>query len=134
MTQQAIVGPLKRVAGEDIAAYFLSERHYAVPEKFPWNVHPLAWEEYDERKIFAAIGTLGWKAPADTDANSTNCLLNAFANDVHVRRYNFHPYVWEIANMVREGVIPRAEGLRKFEEPVPPEWIRAAKEKLGLPV
>ncbi|HEY5997788.1 MAG TPA: hypothetical protein VI078_00605 [bacterium] len=133
MTQQAIVGPLKRVAGEDVGAYFLSEKHFAAPEKFPWNVHPLAWEEYDEGKIFAAIGKLGWQAPRDTDSNSTNCLLNAFANDIHLRRYGFHPYIWEIANMVREGVIPRAEGLRKFEEPVPPEWIRAAREKLGLP-
>lgn len=132
MTQQAILGPLKRVAGEEVAAYFLGEKHFADPQRFPWNVHPLAWEEYDEGKIIKEIGKLGWKMPEDTDSNSTNCLLNAFANDVHVRRYGFHPYVWEIANMVREGVIPRAEGLHKFETPVPPVWIRSAKEKLGL--
>jgi predicted PP-loop superfamily ATPase len=133
MTQQAVLGPLARVAGDEVGAYFLGERHFADPARFPWNVHPLAWEEYDEGRIFREIGELGWTAPTDTDSNSTNCLLNAYANEIHLGRYGFHPYIWEIANMVREGVIPRAEGLRKFEAPVPREWINAAKEKLGIP-
>lgn len=133
MTQQAILGPLEQVAGPDVASYFLGERHFADAAKFPWNVHPLAWEEYDEGTIVAEIGKLGWQLPQDTDSNSTNCLLNAFANEVHVARYGFHPYVWEIANMVREGIVSRTEGLCKFEQAVPPEWVSAAKEKLGLP-
>jgi predicted PP-loop superfamily ATPase len=131
-TQQAILRPLEEVAGSDVATYFLGERHFAEPERFPWNVHPLAWEAYDEGDILEEIAKLGWKMPEDTDSNSTNCLLNAFANQIHVQRYGFHPYIWEIANMVREGIIPRAEGLHKFETPVPPAWIRMAQEKLGI--
>ncbi|MHB8893967.1 MAG: 7-cyano-7-deazaguanine synthase [Candidatus Geothermincolia bacterium] len=131
MTQRAILGPLEQVAGADVAAYFLGDRHFAEPEKFPWNVHPLAWEDYDEGDILKEIAKLGWRMPEDTDSNSTNCLLNAYANQIHVQRYGFHPYIWEIANMVREGIIPRAEGLHKFEKVVPPEWIRMAQKKLG---
>jgi hypothetical protein len=74
-------------------------------ERFPYNVHPLAFLDYNEERIIKEIGEIGWKAPDDTDSNSTNCLLNAFANDVHIKRFKFHPYVWEIANMVRAGVV-----------------------------
>jgi len=57
---------------------------------------------------------LGWQAPIDTDANSSNCLLNAFANHCHITRHGFHPYVWEIANMVRQNVLSRDEGIEKI--------------------
>jgi hypothetical protein len=110
MAQQAILKPLKEVAGEAIAAYFLNEKDYLVPERFPWNVHPMAWEFYNEEMIMEEIKKLGWESPKDTDTNSSNCLINAFANSVHLERYGFHPYVWEIANMVREGIMKREEG------------------------
>lgn len=132
MTQQAILGPLTRVAGADVGGYFLGERHFAAPERFPWNVHPLAWEHYDEDNIIREIARLGWVMPTDTDSNSSNCLLNAFANEVHMARCGFHPYAWEIANMVREGILSREEGLRKFAEPVSPAWLQLARERLGL--
>ena len=130
MTQQAILGPLEQVAGPDVATYFLSEKHFGNPENFPWNVHPLAWEAYDEGEIIKEISGLGWRLPEDTDSNSTNCLLNAFANEVHLKRYGFHPYVWEIANMVREGVVSREEGLEKIYGPQPKGLKRHAEERL----
>ncbi len=132
MTQAAILGPLKEIAGGEVAAYFLEERHFADAGKFPWNVHPLAWERYDEGTILREIGKLGWRAPEDTDPNSSNCLLNAFANEVHVGRYGFHPYVWEISNMVREGVMSLAEGREKFREVSLEKEIGRVREKLGL--
>jgi hypothetical protein len=132
MTQQAILGPLRGVAGEEVESWFLREEHFADAARFPTNVHPLAWEHYDEREIVAEIGALGWRAPDDTDPNSTNCLLNAFANEVHVGRYRFHPYVWEIANMVREGIMGREEGLAKFAAAPPPEAVDSVRRKLGL--
>ena len=70
--------------------------------------------------------------PDDTDSNSTNCLLNAFANDVHIKRFKFHPYVWEIANMVREGVMGREDGYKKIYGAQSPDLLKIAKEKLGL--
>lgn len=128
MTQQAILRPMEEVVGPDIADCFLGERHFADPERFPWNVHPLAWEEYDEGEIIRTISEFGWRLPEDTDSNSSNCLLNAFANEIHVRRYGFHPYVWEIANMVRVGVLARRDGMEKIYSPQP-HALRAAAER-----
>jgi hypothetical protein len=130
MAQQAILKPLRETVGHEIEAYFLTERHYSEAEKFPYNIHPMAWEFYDEGMILEEIRKIGWRAPEDTDSNSTNCLLNAFANDIHIKRYGFHPYVWEIANMVREGVMTREEGHQKIYADQPPQFINAAKEKL----
>ncbi|MBI5586774.1 MAG: hypothetical protein HY889_00230 [Deltaproteobacteria bacterium] len=131
-TQAAILKPLSGLAGPEVDAYFLKEEHFAMTERFPYNVHPLAFLDYNEEKIVEEIGELGWKAPDDTDSNSTNCLLNAFANDVHIKRFNFHPYVWEIANMVRAGVMGRAEGYEKIYGEQPAKLLDIAKKRLGL--
>ena len=76
------------------------------------------------------IRNYGWREAEDTDSNSSNCLLNAFANAVHIERYGFHPYVWEIANMVRDGVMTREDGYRKIYGPQDRNLIDAAKKKL----
>lgn len=131
-TQAAIQVPLSRLAGDEVNTYFLEERHFAHAEDFPYYIHPLAFLRYDEEEIVRDISQLGWDMPDDTDSNSTNCLLNAFANDVHIRRFNFHPYVWEIANMVRDGVMNRAEGYKKIYGVQSPHLLRMAKERLGL--
>jgi predicted PP-loop superfamily ATPase len=130
MSQQAMMHPLREVAGEEILEYFLKERHYADPGRFPWNVHPMAWEFYEEQMVVEEIAKLGWVAPSDTDTNSTNCLLNAYANHIHNARYGFHPYVWEIANMVRYGVMPRDEGMTKIYCGENQAQIDFAKRKL----
>ena len=117
LTQKGIYNPLHEIAGDAINPYFVTKEQFDHPEKFPWNVHPLAFLDYDEEKIIERIKTYGWIKPDDTDPNSSNCLLNAYANSIHRERYHFHPYVWEIANMVREGVMSREEGLNKIEPP-----------------
>ncbi|WP_267927612.1 hypothetical protein [Desulfolithobacter dissulfuricans] len=129
-TQKAIYRPLHEIAGDAINPYFVTEEQFAHPEKFPWNIHPLAFIEYDEEKILERIKTYGWEKPDDTDPNSSNCLLNAYANQIHRERYHFHPYVWEIANMVREGVLTREEGLEKIEPPEDPRMVAYSKELL----
>lgn len=131
MTQQSILGPLRAVAGDAVDAWFLRDEQFADAARFPTNVHPLAWEPYDEEAILREIALLGWRAPEDTDRNSSNCLLNAFANEVHLERYGFHPYAWEIANMVREGVMGRDQGLEKFRERDLSDQIRQTREKLS---
>jgi 3'-phosphoadenosine 5'-phosphosulfate sulfotransferase (PAPS reductase)/FAD synthetase len=132
MVQSAILNPLKEIAGDDIKTYFLHEKHYLKPERFPYNVHPMAWELYDEEMIVDEIQKLGWVAPRDTDSNSSNCVLNAFANAVHLKKYGFHPYVWEIANMVREGIMAREDGYKKIYQEQSEDLIKIAKEKLGI--
>jgi hypothetical protein len=129
-TQQAIYKPLHDIVGDAINPYFVTRDQFEHPEKFPWNVHPLAFLPYDEEKIVQRIKEFGWVKPDDTDPNSSNCLLNAYANHIHRQRYGFHPYVWEIANMVREGVMSREEGLEKIEPPEVERMVMYSKNIL----
>ena len=132
MTQNAILSPLREIIGDEIEAYFLNESHFSQSGKFPHNIHPMAWEYYNEEMILEEIKKLGWKEPEDTDTNSSNCLINAFANDIHIKRYGFHPYVWEIANMVREGVMSREEGYKKIYQEQDRGLVDIARNKLGI--
>jgi hypothetical protein len=133
LAQKNIIKPVIEVIGEGARRYFLSERHYAVPaEKWPISVHPLAFEDYDEEAIKDDIRELGWVNPTDVDTNSTNCTLNAFANQLHIDRYGFHPYVQEIANMVRQGSMSREEALEKIYSEQNPKLVEYAKNRLDI--
>lgn len=114
--QDTVYRPLQAHVGDGVRPYFLSEAHYADATRFPYSVNPLAFLPYDEEQILALIEGLGWRKPQDTDANSTNCLLNAYANRVHLERFGINPYAGEIAALVRRGVLSRDEGLRRLQE------------------
>jgi tRNA(Ile)-lysidine synthase TilS/MesJ len=111
--QATIYNPLYKIVGDAINPYFLDEKHFSY-HPFPYYVHPLAFLDYDEEDIYSNIVNLGWVMPQDVDSNSTNCLLNSYANMAHIKRYGFHPYAYEIANLVRQGFIKRAEGLDRI--------------------
>ena len=128
--QQTTLQPLLEIEGDDILPFFVTDKQFEQTEKFPWNIHPLAFLPYDEEKIVERIKEFGWEKPDDTDPNSSNCLLNAYANQIHRNRYHFHPYVWEIANMVREGVMSREEGLEKIEPPEVERMVMYSKNIL----
>lgn len=118
---------------KSVMQYFIPEVYYdRGKEQFPYNIHPLAFFEYDEEEILHELEELGWTLPKDTDTNSTNCLLNAYANQVHIQRHKFHPYVLEIANMVRQGVMARQEGIKKIYTEQNQQMVEFAKAKLGL--
>lgn len=131
-SQQATLDPLRKIAGDALLPFFVTDEQFAQKELFPWNIHPLAFLEYDEDKIVARIKEFGWERPKDTDPNSSNCTLNAFANQVHRKRYDFHPYVWEIANMVRTGVLTREEGIEKIEPPEDIDMVAYSENELGM--
>ncbi len=119
--------------GRSTERYFIPKTYYETyAGSFPHNIHPLAFFEYNEEQIQRELNDLGWLAPSDTDTNSSNCLLNAFANHCHLERHGFHPYVWEIANMVRQGVVNRDEGIEKIYTEQDPDMVNYAKEELGL--
>ena len=116
-----------------VEQYLIPDMYYERYEnRFPHNIHPLAFFDYNEEEIKTELDNLGWQLPTDTDTNSTNCLLNAFANQCHLHRHRFHPYVWEIANMVRQGVMHREEGIEKIYSKQNPKMVQYAKERLGL--
>jgi hypothetical protein len=130
--QKAIFDPLHRIVGEEIKPYFLSQAHFEKEGEFPYNVSPLAFLEYDEEKIFKNMQDLGWKRPKETDPNSTNCLLNGFANLVHKEKFGFHPYALELANLVREGYLDRQEALDRINAPEDSDTVNRVRRKLGL--
>jgi hypothetical protein len=118
---------------QGISQYFIPDSYYETyKDQFPHNIHPLAFFGYDEEDIKRQLNDLGWRSPTDTDTNSTNCLLNAFANECHLKRHGYHPYVWEIANMTRQRVVSRKEGIQKIYTEQNQEMVKYARERLGL--
>jgi predicted PP-loop superfamily ATPase len=130
--QKASFDPLYKLAGDAIRPYFLEDKHFDGSYDFPTNVSPLAFLEYDEEFILREVAKLGWKRPKDIDANTSNCLLNSFANVAHKERHGFHPYVFEMAKLVREGYMDRATALAKITEAENPEIVASVRKKLGL--
>jgi hypothetical protein len=131
--QKALLNSLPDTMQVQVKSYFIPQDYYtSYRDRFPTNIHPLAFFPYDEDKIKEELEAIGWKAPTNTDTNSTNCLLNAYANQVHMERLRFHPYVWEIANMVRQGVMSRTEGIEKIYAPQNEELVEYGRNKLDL--
>lgn len=119
----------------NLARYFLSDDDLAIEkERWPVNIHPLAFTDYDEDAIVRSIESLGWVKPKDTDPNSTNCLLNALANYLHRKRFGFHPYAWEIAGIVRSDSMSRHDGIEKTTQDEDMAMVHFAAEKLGIDV
>lgn len=132
MMQKSLYDPLYRIVGSDIKPYFLEDRHFKDAYRFPYYIHPLAFLGYNEEAVFKNIARFGWKPPEDTDANSSNCLLNSFANVVHKQRLGFHPYALENANLVREGYLDRDTALSRLNEQENPKVVAMVKEKLAI--
>jgi tRNA(Ile)-lysidine synthase TilS/MesJ len=134
-SHKSVRDPLLKRFGKDIESYFLSERELEIDAgKWPINIHPLAFMEYDEEKIIKEIQELGWEKPADTDPNSTNCILNALANYIHRKKFNFHPYAFEIAGIVRSGSMKREDGIKKTTMDEDMAMVRFAADKLGVKI
>jgi tRNA(Ile)-lysidine synthase TilS/MesJ len=128
--QEALRAPLERIAGAKIIPFFLQERHFQPEQDFPYNINPLAFLEYDEAIIHERIARLGWQKPDDTDPNSTNCLLNAYANKIHMEQFGYNPYTFELAHLVREGVLERKEALNRLSESDVDQVVVMVKKRL----
>jgi predicted PP-loop superfamily ATPase len=84
---------------------------------FPYLISPLPILGYDEKEIYRTIAELGWSKPKDVDPNSTNCRLNAFGIVMHKNLYRFHPYDYEMSQLVRLGSMSRDAALEKVDDP-----------------
>ncbi|MDY6950006.1 MAG: hypothetical protein SWE60_00705 [Thermodesulfobacteriota bacterium] len=133
-SQELFLRPLERAVGPEVRTYFLQARHFEQQTSaiFPHNINLLAFHPYNEKEIYDRIQTFGWQSPRDTDPNSTNCLLNSFANQAHIERHGYHPYAMELSELVREGVISREDALKRLTEPPDSEITEAVKAKLRL--
>jgi len=128
--QAAMLEPMREIAGQEVENYFLAEKHFQMADRFPYNISPLAFLEYDEDHIMEQISSFGWERPDDTDPNSTNCLLNALGIRAHLDRHHFHPYAFELAGLVRDGYMQREEAIERLEEEPDPAIINAVSKKI----
>lgn len=113
--QKQIEEPIVKKFGTSFSRYFLDEKLLEENrESIPKYVYPLVFNDYNEEMILDTISAIGWKKPDNTDMNSTNCLLNSYANLLHDNVYGYNPYSLEIANLVRGGFMSRSDGLRKI--------------------
>lgn len=93
----------------------LTAKEYAT-SPFPHTVSPLPILGYDEAEIYRTIARLGWSKPTDVDPNSTNCRLNSFGIVMHQNLYGFHPYDYEMSQLVRLGALTRQAALDKVSD------------------
>jgi tRNA(Ile)-lysidine synthase TilS/MesJ len=132
VTHKVLYDAVRRTAGRGIDPFFLQEEHLKTGRELPYNISPLAFLDYDEADILNTIAQFGWHSPPEVDANSTNCLLNALAIVRHEELYGYHPYVFELAKMVREGTMTREEALEKLSQPPVQTTIDFVKKKLKI--
>lgn len=115
--QRQIKDPIIKNLGEEYSKYFLDNIWVEEnKEHIPSLIYPLIFNRYNEEEILQTIQSFGWEKPENTDSNSTNCLLNSYANYIHMKKYGYNPYSLEIAELVREGVISREEGLSRVSK------------------
>lgn len=134
--QSSLGNTLKNIMGSSLHGFVLSDRHFKLlsleKNLFLYNVHPLAFLDYNEKEILQTVKELGWEEPSDTDSNSTNCLLNSLGIKIHQDRFGFHPYALEIAALVRAGYMTREEGLAKLLKEPDHMVVEEVKKKLAI--
>ena len=131
--QNAIFKTLHSQIGDSINPYFLEDTHFEKADSFPISINPLSFCDYSEEAIASITKKLQWIKPDDTDPNSTNCLLNALANHVHIENFGYNPYAIEIAELVRIGYMSREEGIKRLAEPPSEDQITMVKKALTIP-
>ncbi len=130
--QDSIYQPMYEKIGEKIKPFFLEERHFSNKDNFPFSVNPLAFTDYKEDEIYKIVEKYGWLKPDDTDSNSTNCLLNGIANEIHLNQYGYHPYAYEMAGLVRSGCLTRDEALKRIEQQSDRKIVEKVGKDLGI--
>ena len=76
-------------------------------------INPMLTVKATEEKIINEIKPLGWTKTSDTGNNSSNCRLNDLGIAIHYHQYGFNPYVFEISEQIRNGLIDRDTALEK---------------------
>jgi len=88
--------------------------------------------DYNEKEIIETISKIGWVRPRDTDACSTNCLINTLGNFACKKQLGYHPYIGELSHMVREGKMSVKDIKEATKIEVNSPTFFYSLEKLGL--
>lgn len=111
--RQSMIGRFVGHFGAEAGAYFeLPENASSDTEIMVIN--PMLGLSVGEAEIIEELEPLGWKRPTDTGITSTNCRLNDLGVYIHSRRHGFHPYIFEIADQIRHGLLTREAGIAKL--------------------
>lgn len=123
---------LRRYMGNMIDKYFyIPDATIDKINQYPYTINILCIEEIAENKIYNEISKYGWKKPKDVDGCSSNCTLNTFNNYVHQLMYQYHPYEYELSQLVRAGQLSRRQAINKMTE-VSCEQLETVFKKLGI--
>src|SRR6185369_177520 len=76
-------------------------------------LNPMLALNVSEEVIIEELAPLGWTPTRDTGVNSSNCRLNDFGIAMHYNTHGFNPYVFEISEQVRHGLMTRDTALKK---------------------
>ncbi len=105
--------------GKSYESFFMTDEFLDLhDEELPAHFYPFSDRAYNEEELIAVIEQFGWRKPNNTDCNSTNCILNTYAIKEHLKRYHFHPYALELAELVRKGQMFREEALNRIDAPL----------------
>jgi len=97
-----------------------------------YNVNPLLFERYDEKKIIGSIKKYGWERPQDVDSCSSNCLMNKVGNHYHFKLYNYHPYQYEVSSLIRIEAITKDEGRKMLADTLMDKGAKKIVKEVGM--
>lgn len=95
-------------------------------------INPMLTEAVRKEEILATIQELGWRPTVDTGRHSSNCRLNDLGIALHYRQHGFHPYVLEVAEQVRYGLLDRTEALALVQDIPEFATLTSQMEQIGL--
>lgn len=131
-SREVVLSKLKISLGEDVKRYMeIPESLLQKSGTMPYNVNLLTLEDITENQIVDQILPLGWTKPKDVDGCSTNCMINAFNNFVHEKRFGYNPYELELSHLILKNLLSRDEALEKLQDQ-PQQQINEAFTELGI--
>lgn len=135
-TREATMERYESSFGEDTRKYF------DVPQELIQSsqmskltiLNPMLALNVGEEEIIAQLAPLGWKQTIDTGVNSSNCRLNDFGIAMHYNTHGFNPYVFEISEQVRHGLMTREVALKKALSIPSLNDVQWQAKKLGVQI
>ena len=112
-TRRPATGRYAKIFGPAAERYFGLPASLGAHAAFPriTILNPLLTRSITEEQIIASIAELGWRPVTDAGRSSSNCRLNDLGIALHHREHGTHPYIFEIAEQVRAGLLSREEAL-----------------------
>lgn len=95
-------------------------------------LNPMLSLDVTEDEVIAAIGELGWRKVTDVGLNSSNCRLNDLGIALHHGQHKFHPYAFEMSELIRAGVMTRERALAKVSAVPTMADVAPQAAQLGL--